>query len=140
MQCVIATQAGPVGRRSEFAYRRLQRPRKRVPVQYDYPVGLATTYLHRETMNLHREIQRLNPLGRHPRGILARHIVELGAIFDRDRLRPLRLPTSPRVILGQCGRAAHRLAVQIIVVQMQAVLVAAETPPQGVMGYSGVSW
>ena len=51
-------------------------------------------------MNLHREVQCLNPLDRHPRGILACQIVELGAIFDRDRLRPLLLAASPRVIFG----------------------------------------
>ena len=130
MQRVVAHQARPVGRGGELACRRLQRPRQRVPVQLDYPIRLAPTYLHRETMHLHREVQRLNPLDRHPRGILARQIVELGAIFDRDRLCPLQLPAALWVIFGQRGRAAHRLAMQIVVVDVQPVLVAIEAAPQ----------
>ena len=99
MQCVVAHQARPLGRRGELACRRLQRSRQRVPVQMDRPFRLPSAYLHRKTMHLHRDVQCLNPLNRHPRGILARQIVELRAIVVSDRLRPLLLAASPRVIL-----------------------------------------
>jgi hypothetical protein len=71
---VIAHQARPVGRGGELACRRLQRPRQRVPVQLDYPIRLAPTYLHRETMDLHREVKCLSPLDLHARGVLTRQI------------------------------------------------------------------
>ena len=98
----------------------------------DCPFPLPSAYLHRQTMNLHRDVQRLNPLNRHPRGILARQIVELRAIVVSDRLRPLLLAASPRVIRGERPGAAHRLPVQIVMVKMQAVLIPAEAPPQTV--------
>ena len=130
MQCVIAHQARPLGRRGEFACRWLQRSRQWVPVQKDRPFRLPSAYLYRETLNLHRDVQRLNPLDRHPRGILARQIVELRAIVASYRLRPLLLTASPRVILGEYAGAAHRLSVQVVMVQMQTVLIPPESPPQ----------
>ena len=130
MQCIIAYEAWPVGRGSELACRRLERPRLRVPVQQDYTSRLAPTYLHREAMNLHREVQCLNPLDRHPSGILTCQIVELGAIFDRDRLCPLQLAAAFGVIAGQRGSATHRLAMQVVMIHMQPVLVAIEAAPQ----------
>jgi hypothetical protein len=129
MQGVIAHQTRPLGRCGEFACRRLQRSRQWVPVQKDRPFRLPSAYLHRETMNLHRDVQRLNPLNRHPRAILARQIVELRAIVISDRLRPLLLTASPRVILGEYPGAAHRLSEQVVMVQMQTVLIPAESPP-----------
>jgi hypothetical protein len=130
MQCVIADQARPIGRCCELACRRLQRSRQWVPVKQERPFRFPAAYLHRETMNLHCNVQRLNPLDRYPRRVLARQIVKLCAIFISYRRRAVLLTASPRVIHGERLDAVHRLSMQVVMVKMQTVLIPPESPPQ----------
>ena len=130
MQSIVAHQAWPLRGRGVFAGRQLQPPGQRAPVKADDAVGLAAPDRHREAMHLRRHFERLDPLDAHPCRILARQVVELGAILAPDRLGACFFAASPRIALRQRERAAHGLAVQVVMVGMQPFLVAAKPAAQ----------
>jgi len=130
MQRVVTHEAGPLHRGAGFAKGRLQPPHRRVPVQAQRAVRLAAPDLDRETMHLHRQFERLDPLDGHPRGVLPREVVELGAVLPPDCLGALLLPMPSRIALGQRERPEHGLAAQVVVVEVQPVLVTAKPSPQ----------
>jgi len=107
VQRVVAHEARPLGGSAPLAHRRLQPARQRVPVQLDGAVRLAPPHLHREALHRHGQLQRLHPFGRHPCRILARKVVELGAVLALDRLGPLLFAPLPRIFHGQREGAAH---------------------------------
>ena len=84
----------------------------------DHPIRLAPADLHRETLHRHRQFHCPHPLDCHPRGILAREIVEPRTILVLDRLDPLFLPPPFRVVRGQHESTLHRLVVKIVMVTM----------------------
>ena len=81
-------------------------------------------------MHRHQQFQGLHPLDRYSCGILPRQVIQFGAVFPGDGLGPLFLPRPLWIALRQHDGAAHRLVMQVVVVPMQSVLVAGQTPAQ----------
>src|SRR5258708_13072308 len=104
MQLVVANEPRPVEPRPRFAERRLDRPRKRVPVDPDQPFAFATPDQHLETLDRYVELQRLNPIDRDPQGVVPPQVVELRPIFPLDGANPHGFP--PAVGFGLLSFAA----------------------------------
>src|SRR5258708_30914163 len=68
MQLVVANHPRPVEPRPRFAERRLDRPRKRGPVDPDQPFAFATPDPPLETLDPHLELERPHPIDRDPQG------------------------------------------------------------------------
>src|SRR5260370_6798743 len=132
MQLVVANEARPVEPRPRLAERRLDSPRKRVPVDPDQPFAFATPDQHLETLDRYVELQRLNPIDRDPQGVVPPQVVELRPIFPLDGANSHGFP--PAVGFGLLSFGAHqggeplqRCTPHIVVISVHAV--AAALPP-----------
>jgi hypothetical protein len=121
-----AHQPRSIGGVPEFARRRFQPLRQRVPVQMNDPLRLTAPHPHRETLYRHDELQRLDPLDRDPHRILAGEIMQLSRVFALDRLTPLLLTLSSRIAFGQLEQALRRLTMEVVMERIEPLLIAVE--------------
>ena len=128
MQGIVAYQPRPFSGTTELAGRRFQSSCQRIPIEMNDPLRLAAPDLHCKALHRHHEFQGLHPFDCDPHRVLARQIIQFGMILAADRLLPLLLARPARVAVRKQRQAACRLAMQIVMVRLEQLLIAAEPP------------